>query len=144
MKIVFVCRGNVGRSQMAEALLRKMKPDLTITSAGTTVVNAPSGDKSGVALDSFDGGRMVIEVLKEARADASHKTRVQLTEEMLTDADRIIVMAEKDKIPDYLLNDPRMIYWQLADPMKTSIEGHRATRDEIQKLLENNIALFTA
>jgi protein-tyrosine phosphatase len=37
MKILFVCTGNAYRSPLAEALLRKMRPDLEVDSAGTQV-----------------------------------------------------------------------------------------------------------
>jgi protein-tyrosine phosphatase len=35
MKILFVCSGNAYRSPLAEALLKKMRPDLQVDSAGT-------------------------------------------------------------------------------------------------------------
>jgi protein-tyrosine-phosphatase len=38
MKILFVCSGNAYRSPLAEALLKKLRPDLEIDSAGLHVV----------------------------------------------------------------------------------------------------------
>jgi protein-tyrosine-phosphatase len=35
MKVLFVCTGNSFRSPVAEAILRKIRPDFTIDSAGT-------------------------------------------------------------------------------------------------------------
>ena len=37
MKILFVCSGNAYRSPLAEALLKKLRPDLQVDSAGTMV-----------------------------------------------------------------------------------------------------------
>lgn len=37
MKILFVCSGNAYRSPLAEALLKKLRPDLQVDSAGTQV-----------------------------------------------------------------------------------------------------------
>jgi len=37
MKILFVCSGNAHRSPLAEALLKKMRPDLDVDSAGLRV-----------------------------------------------------------------------------------------------------------
>ena len=38
MKILFVCSGNAYRSPLAEALLKKLRPDLEIDSAGLHVI----------------------------------------------------------------------------------------------------------
>jgi protein-tyrosine-phosphatase len=38
MKVLFVCSGNAHRSPLAEALLRKMRPDWSVDSAGLHVV----------------------------------------------------------------------------------------------------------
>ena len=37
MKILFVCSGNAYRSPLAEVLLKKLRPDLQVDSAGTMV-----------------------------------------------------------------------------------------------------------
>lgn len=37
MRILFVCSGNAHRSPLAEALLKKLRPDLEVDSAGTHV-----------------------------------------------------------------------------------------------------------
>lgn len=37
MKILFLCTGNAYRSPLAEALLKKLRPDLTVDSAGLHV-----------------------------------------------------------------------------------------------------------
>jgi protein-tyrosine-phosphatase len=34
--VLFVCTGNAARSQMAEGLLKMLKPEFTVLSAGTT------------------------------------------------------------------------------------------------------------
>jgi protein-tyrosine-phosphatase len=127
---------------MAEALLKKLRPDLNVSSAGTQVINAPSGDKRGIYLKDTEGGRKVVEVLKEVGADASNNQRTQLTEEIVNAADRIIVMAELESIPDYLKMSPKMTYWNVADPKKTDIDFHRNVRDRINKLINDNVNLF--
>jgi protein-tyrosine-phosphatase len=143
MKILTICRANVGRSQMLAGLLQKMFPDRTVISAGTKVVSSTTGENMhGTYLKDTKGVEKVIDVLKEEGIDWSGAMRTQLTPEMLEEVDRVIVMAEPENIPDYLKNHPKMIYWEVADPKGTPIEGHREARDKIKKLVEENIELF--
>ena len=44
MKVLFVCSGNAYRSPLAEALLKKLRPDLVVDSAGTSVESMISGE----------------------------------------------------------------------------------------------------
>lgn len=44
MKVVFVCSGNAHRSPLAEALLKKFRPDLEVDSAGLRVAIPISED----------------------------------------------------------------------------------------------------
>ena len=44
MKVLFVCHGNAYRSPLAEALLKKLRPDLKVDSAGLHVAIPISGE----------------------------------------------------------------------------------------------------
>ena len=143
MKILTICRANVGRSQMLAGLLQKMFPGRTIISAGTKVVSSTTGESMhGTYLKDTKGAEKVIDVLKEEGIGWSGAMRTQLTPEMLEGIDRVIVMSEPEHIPEYLKNYPKMIYWEVADPKGTPIEGHREVRDKIKKLVEENKGLF--
>jgi protein-tyrosine phosphatase len=44
MKVIFVCHGNAYRSPLAEALLKKLRPDLKVDSAGLHTAIPVSGE----------------------------------------------------------------------------------------------------
>jgi protein-tyrosine-phosphatase len=143
MKILFVCRANIGRSQVAEALFRHMVPTAHVFSAGTKVVSKDGISRHGTLLKETPGAEKVLSVLEEIGIDHSKSLRTQLEEGMLADVDRIIVMAEPENIPSYLSSHPKFVYWEVPDLKGTDIEFHRKMRDYIKNLIENNPDLFT-
>jgi len=58
----------------------------------------------------------VIRFMKKENIDISENVRNQLTEEKIKDFDKIIVMAESEHIPKYLLDNPKMEFWDIKDP----------------------------
>ncbi len=126
VRLLFVCVGNAGRSQMAEAFLNSLAQGKAVaTSAGT----APAG-----RVDP-----LVIKIMQEEAIDISVAVPKQLTQEMLDKADRVITMgcgvegvcpAKRVTAED----------WGLPDPKGKSIDEVRLIRDEIKtrvmKLIE--------
>lgn len=49
-------------------------------------------------------------------------TNKQINEGMLTEIDKIVIMAEPETVPEYLEHDIRSIYWTINDPLKRSYE----------------------
>lgn len=142
MKILFVCRGNVGRSQMAEVIFNKIvKDDSTSSSAGTLVFNKENESRDGFMLKDTKGAEYVIESLGELGVDVGDNKRTQLTLDMLDEYDKVVVMAEPDNIPDYLNESNKMIYWEVEDPKGMDLEGTNKIRDQIdglvRKLVDN-------
>ncbi len=128
MKILFVCRGNVGRSQMAEVLLRKLTDKFEVSSAGTKL----SGPEQSLQ-DLSPATDVVITSMKEEGLDISANIRKQLTQEMATVADRIILtIDENDPVPDYLVNNPKVEIWNIPDPKGLDLEATSKIRDLIK------------
>mgnify|MGYP001574190076 CR=1 FL=1 len=143
MKILFVCRANVGRSQTAEGLCRKIAPaDWEVSSAGTRVVGADGTSRDGQRLADLPGAADVITVLAEEGVDASANIRRQLTSGMVADADRIVVMAEPETVPEYLKDSPKATWWTVPDPKETSLERHREIKDMIRELVAEFVKSF--
>ena len=130
MKILFVCRANAGRSQMAEAIFNSLTKKHKATSAGSSVEES---DTAG--LPPGDG---VIEALREIDIDISSCKRKQVTPTMVEEANKVIVLMgdeeAKTYLPAYFSKSNKIEYWDVQD-MRGSIdpEFHKAVRNEIEK-----------
>ncbi|MCK4428849.1 MAG: low molecular weight phosphatase family protein [Candidatus Aenigmarchaeota archaeon] len=129
MRVLYICGGNVGRSQMAESLFNRLadKKDYA-TSAGTHV-----HDKEGEELSEY-----VLDCMKELNYDLSSKTRKQITPEMEKEVDKIIVM-DKENLPEYIAESKKVEYWKVPDTKYASYEFHCEVMDEIKGLVEDFI-----
>jgi protein-tyrosine-phosphatase len=122
MNVLFVCKGNVARSQMANAFFNKLSEKNKSISAGIIV-----GEKEGEALHES-----VVKCMNEESLDLSKNKRKQLTPEMVKIADRIIIMAENENLPDYLANSNKITFWKINDPKNMSYEYCIKVKNEIK------------
>ena len=145
--ILFVCTGNSCRSIMAEGLLKKAlkglgKGNFEVSSAGTG------------ARDGFTPTFETIEVMKEEGVDVSGYKSKRLTDELINEADLILVMeaAHKEdiaiRVPEaapktYLLKefglektkmDPE--YLGVPDPIGRPMEVYEASFNAIKREIE--------
>jgi len=119
--ILFVCRHNTGRSQMAEAFLRQFAGDaVEVASAGTGTVSA----------DRPDPG--VIAAMAEIGIDISAARPKLLDPAVIARAVRIITMGCNVETCDVDLGKLRIDDdWGLPDPKGESPERVREIRDLI-------------
>ena len=136
MKLLFVCRGNVGRSQIAEAFFNNLLKNHKAISVGTKVFNKEGKSVEGEKLKDRDGAKHIVAVMDEVGLDVRLAERNQITEQVIQDTDLIIVMAEKETLPEYLLNSDKVRYWDIDDPKNQTLEEVRATRDTINNLVK--------
>lgn len=118
MKVLFICRGNVARSQEAAGYLAQLRPDIEVMSAGTEVT-------IGKPLDP-----LVLQVAREDRLDLGLAKRQPLTVAMLTEADYIVSFLAAADLPSGVRADE---YWLVPDPQASLIAVHRQVRDEIKR-----------
>ena len=131
MNILFLCGGNVARSQMAEAIFNHaVKGTHTARSAGTKVTAEREGQKLK------DKDMNIVAVMEEIGIDVSNYERKMLTPEMAEVANKIIVMMPSEKIPDYVSASSNVIYWEVPDPFEQSLEFARGVRDNLRILVE--------
>ncbi|MBN2095189.1 MAG: low molecular weight phosphatase family protein [Candidatus Aenigmarchaeota archaeon] len=130
MKVLFVCRGNVGRSQMAAELFTKCT-GIKADSAGT-LVEAPGSTLQDL-WNISPGVEPIVRFMKEEGCDATKNVRRQITPEMASGYDRIIVMAEMETVPDYLRENKATEFWEVEDPKGMDDEGYRKVIADIKR-----------
>ena len=116
--VLFVCVGNAGRSQMAEAFFNQ--------AAGGKARAVSAGTKPASGVDP-----RTVEVMREVGIDISGNKPKALTMEMLEQADRVITMGcgVEGVCPASFVQTED---WQLEDPKGKPIEEVRRIRDEIR------------
>ena len=131
MKVLFVCSGNAHRSPLAEALLKKMRPDLQVDSAGLRVAIPISNH--------------VREYLaKEDAEQYLKKAPENLTGKQLSDYDVIVAMqrghkdAVLDKCPEC---KDKIVVWNIEDPYFMSHEDaeqvYRQIEEKVKQLAKS-------
>jgi arsenate reductase len=116
--VLFVCVGNAGRSQMAEAFFNHL--------ANGRARAVSAGTKPASAVDPN-----TIEVMREVGIDISAARPEALTMEMLDQADRVVTMGcgVEGVCPASFVETED---WQLEDPKGKPPEEVRRIRDEIR------------
>jgi len=117
-KVLFVCIGNAGRSQMAQAFAER---------AGFQVRSAGSRAESELHPE-------VIAAMSEVGFDLSGRVPHQLTDEDVEWADLVVTMGCGDACP--VLPGKRYLDWSLKDPAGMPIEVVRQIRDRIAGLVD--------
>ncbi len=116
--VLFVCVGNSGRSQMAEAFFNAKAPE------GFYAISAGTKPEKEV-------NPLVVEVMKEKGIDISSKKPKAVEEWMFRDAYKIIIMGcGDDSCPAVFLK--KVEDWHLDDPKGKPIEEVRKIRDIIE------------
>jgi protein-tyrosine-phosphatase len=138
MNVLFVCKSNVGRSQMAEAIFRQLtKGKYFVQSAGVESLGNDGKNLEGMLLKDRESSKYVIECLKEIGIDVSNNIIKKLTPEMVENSDIIFVMVKSDTIPEFLKENDKVAYWNIEDPDGQTLENHRQTRDKIKNMIKN-------
>ena len=124
--VLFVCTGNAARSQMAEGLLKSMKPNFTVLSAGTK----PEGLHPNA-----------VKVMDEIGLDVSNQTSKGLDDINWKGADFAITLCGSADETCVMMDWPESCkrdHWPIEDP--ETLDDFRRARDEIKTLISNFIS----
>jgi arsenate reductase (thioredoxin) len=114
-RALFVCIGNAGRSQMAQAFYERLGGEAR--SAGSH----PETDLHAT----------VVEAMRDAGIDISERRPKGFTDDDVQWADVVVTMGCGDVCPYF--PGKEYVDWNLADPVAMSSEEVRALRDDIER-----------
>jgi arsenate reductase (thioredoxin) len=128
-KIIFVCYGNVGRSQMAEGFYNHYTNSNDSISGGTDPTTPHRYERPG---------ELVIKAMSEKGIDISNKKVKYAEEKMLRDADEIYVLCKREVLSwEVLLMEEfykkKLNFWNIKDPYHMDLAGTRKIRDQIEE-----------
>ena len=136
MNILVVCQGNICRSPVAEAMLRKALPDRQVQSAGLQAMTGRGVDEAAAELASAE------------KLDVSAHQAQQLSSSLIQWADLILVMSHNQRgligqqVPEAMGKTLLLGHWiegkEIPDPYKKS----REVFEHVHKLMAQSIALW--
>jgi arsenate reductase (thioredoxin) len=116
-RVLFVCIGNAGRSQMAQAFYER---------GGGLARSAGTQPETEVHPE-------VVEVMRELDIDLEGRRPHRLADEDVEWADLVVTMGCGDACP--VLPGKRYLDWDLQDPAGLPVDVVRQIRDRIAKLV---------
>jgi arsenate reductase len=117
MNVLFVCIGNAGRSQMAQAFYESLGGEAR-----------SAGSRPEAELD-----RYVVKAMDEVGIDISSRRPKGFTDADVEWADVVVTMGCGDVCPFF--PGKEYVDWNLPDPAAMSIEDVCVLRDEIERLV---------
>lgn len=104
-------------------------------------VGSQLAGKEGEKLKDIPLAEPVIRFMKKERVDLSEHRRREVSPDMLEGYDKIVIMAEPELVPDYLLEDERAEFWDIDDPRGADDETYKKViakiKQKIKELLQS-------
>jgi protein-tyrosine-phosphatase len=125
MKVLFVCYGNAFRSPLAEAILKKLRPDLEVDSAGLHVAIPISGQ-----VQAFLAKRDAVQYLKQFPQSIDEKNL--RCYDLIVAMEQVQANAILRACPDC---KTRIVTWNVEDPYFLASED----AEDIYLQIENKV-----
>jgi protein-tyrosine-phosphatase len=130
MNVMFVCKANVGRSQVAQAFFEDVSGH-SVSSAGTEADRIIAADGAPTRLLKDGRGKYSIPYMLEHGVNLGNRERTQLTRELVDAADKVVMILPKGDWPDWLTEGEKVVLWDLEDPVDMDHDAAWKVFDEI-------------
>lgn len=126
-EVIYICEGNVGRSQIAEGFHNHHAKQRSAISAGTADV--------GIKYN-FVPRADVVQVMQEKGVDISEQRVKQITMGMLQEVQMAVVLCTPELLPDFVKTSGlNILLREVPDPETSTIDGLREVRDQIEQIV---------
>ena len=134
MKVLFVCKSNIGRSQSAEFFFNNHAKHSTASSAGIK----PIQEQERLIKD-IPWAQWAITALQKYWYDMSDKARIQLTQQMIDTVDKVYILMEEleENLPEFLKNNPKVMFHSFQNTKNLGEDERDKTTQEIKKFAED-------
>lgn len=132
-KVLFICKGNWFRSQIAATLYNKLTNSHDADSAGTYV--GANDEPEGIKISDAIPFNYFFEFMEARGMNIRNNTTRRLTAPMLEEYNTVISMAEEPYIPKYLKEAKNIIWWDVKNPEDITEETVEDTYTKINSLL---------
>ncbi|MDB5498819.1 MAG: hypothetical protein JWP28_2850 [Phenylobacterium sp.] len=112
--VLFICKGNWFRSQMAAAIYNQLTGSTAADSVGT-YAGAPDEPEGQILADLFPTPHF-FETMARCGMDVRSNTTRRLQPAMLGAYDLVVSMAEEPFVPGFLRDAGDVIWWEIENP----------------------------
>jgi len=137
MKILFICKNNQFRSQMAASIYNKLTGTQYADSAGTYVGSTEVPE--GALIKKYFRTPEFFEFMEEQGMNIRDNRTKELSEGMIKSADVVVSMAEEPFIPPFLRTNKKVIRWEVENPPIATREVTEKIYTQINGLVEGLI-----
>ncbi len=130
MKVLFICKSNIGRSPAAAFFFNTYSQKHQATSAGIRDV-----EENEREIKNIPSAQGTIQSFLKYGFDLSNFQRRQISEDIFNDADRVYVLMEKHEkdLPPYIIDSPKAIFHPFINGKELEWEDRdNLTKDIIQ------------